>query len=297
MGDPKIGGAFDPNFNYTGTGTTTGETFTNAALNGTTTIAAGATITAPAIVGATITGTVTVAAGATLTSPTLVTPTLGVALATSINGNVLTTGSSTYTGTAGQTYTFPTTSATIARTDAANTFTGVQTMTSPALTTPSIAGATITGTVTVGAGATLTSPALVTPTIGVAAGTSLAVTGLLKSSSASAGVGYATGAGGTGTQGTNRTTTVVMSPNPCLSGAITLISAAGSTTPASFTVTDSAVAATDTVIVNQKSGTDIYEIFVTAVGAGSFQITSFTTGGTTTETPVFNFTVLKGVAA
>lgn len=43
------------------------------------------------------------------------------------NGNTLTTGSSTYTGTAAQTYTFPTTSATIARTDAANTFAGTQT--------------------------------------------------------------------------------------------------------------------------------------------------------------------------
>lgn len=63
------------------------------------------------------------------TSPTLVSPVLGAATATSINGNVLTTGSSTYTGTAGQTYTFPSTSATLARTDAANTFTGVQTTT------------------------------------------------------------------------------------------------------------------------------------------------------------------------
>lgn len=45
-----------------------------------------------------------------------------------INGNTLTSGSSTYTGTAAQTYTFPTTSATIARTDAANTFTGHQTI-------------------------------------------------------------------------------------------------------------------------------------------------------------------------
>lgn len=74
------------------------------------------------------------------TTLTLVAPVLGAATATSINGNVFTAGSSTYTGTAGQTYTFPTTSATIARTDAANTFTGVQTMTSPALTTPAITG-------------------------------------------------------------------------------------------------------------------------------------------------------------
>lgn len=72
------------------------------------------------------------------TSPILVTPTLGVALATSVNGNAFTTGTYTLTGAAGktltfnnsitlsgtdaQTYTFPTTSATIARTDAANTF-------------------------------------------------------------------------------------------------------------------------------------------------------------------------------
>lgn len=55
--------------------------------------------------------------------------------------------------TAQQTYTFPTTSATLARTDAANTFTGVQTM---------------------------TSPVLITPDIGVATGTSLALTGNLS---------------------------------------------------------------------------------------------------------------------
>ena len=71
------------------------------------------------------------------TSPTLITPALGVATATSINGITLTTAAGeVLTGTAGQTYTFPTTSATLARTDAANTFTGVQTMTSPVIATP-----------------------------------------------------------------------------------------------------------------------------------------------------------------
>jgi hypothetical protein len=38
-------------------------------------------------------------------------------------------------------------------------------------------------------------------------------------------------------------------------------------------------------------------IHITAVGAGSFEITFATTGGTTTEQPVFNFAVTKGVAA
>lgn len=52
-----------------------------------------------------------------------------------INGNTITTGSSTFTGTAGQTYTFPSTTATIARTDAGQTFTGVQAFTSPSTAT------------------------------------------------------------------------------------------------------------------------------------------------------------------
>lgn len=141
---------------------------------------------------------------------------------------------------------------------------------------------------------TLTSPTMTAPVLGVATGTSLAVTGLITSSSATAGIGYATGAGGAVTQGTSRTTGVTVN---AVSGAITLVSAAGSTTPASFTVTNSTVAATDTVTVSQKSGTDLYHTLVTAVGAGSFRITFFTTGGTTTEQPVFNFNVFKGVAS
>lgn len=119
-------------------------------------------------------------------------------------------------------------------------------------------------------------------------------TGVIKSSSPTAGIGYATGAGGVVTQITSRTTGVTLNT---VSGAITLFSAAGSATPASFTVTNSAVAATDTIVVNQKSGTDKYHILITAVAAGSFQITFFTTGGTTAEQPVFNFNVIKGVAA
>ena len=51
--------------------------------------------------------------------------------ATTINGNTITAGSSTFTGTAAQVYTFPTTTATLARTDAAQTFTGVQTFSNP----------------------------------------------------------------------------------------------------------------------------------------------------------------------
>lgn len=114
------------------------------------------------------------------------------------------------------------------------------------------------------------------------------------SSSASAGIGYTTGAGCAVTQATSRTTGVTCTG---LSGAITLVSGAGSTTPASFTVTNTSVSATDMVNVSQKSGTDLYEIFVTNTGSGSFKVTYFTTGGTTTEQPVFNFSVTKGVSS
>ena len=83
------------------------------------------------------------------TSPTLATPTLGVATATTINKVTFTTPavgatltiadgktftvnqSLTLTGNDSTTMTFPSTSATIARTDAAQTFTGTQTFSGP----------------------------------------------------------------------------------------------------------------------------------------------------------------------
>lgn len=82
---------------------------------------------------------------ATLTNPTMTTPTLGVASATSLNKVTITapataatltiannktltcSNSLTLAGTDATTMTFPSTSATIARTDAAQTFTGTQT--------------------------------------------------------------------------------------------------------------------------------------------------------------------------
>ena len=118
--------------------------------------------------------------------------------------------------------------------------------------------------------------------------------GGVVSTNATAGIGYRTGAGTAVTQLTSRTTGVTIN-NVC--GAITLFSAAGSAAYQTFTVTNSAVAATDTIIVNQKSGTDLNIILVTNVAAGSFKISFATTGGTTVEQPVFNFAVIKAVAA
>lgn len=134
-----------------------GTTLVNAALgtpgSGTLTNCTGL----PIIAGTT--GTLSVARGGTgttvstgsgsvvlATGPSLITPTLGVASATSINkvaitapatsatltiadGKTLTANHSlTLTGTDGTTMTFPSTSASVARTDAAQTFTGNQTI-------------------------------------------------------------------------------------------------------------------------------------------------------------------------
>jgi len=120
------------------------------------------------------------------------------------------------------------------------------------------------------------------------------IAGKMLSANATGGIGYATGAGGAVAQASSRTTAVTLNT---VTGAITLVSAAGTASWQTFTVNNSAVAATDTIIVNQKSGTDLNQIHVTAVGAGSFNISFATTGGTTTEQPVFNFSVIKGVAA
>jgi len=142
-----------------------------------------------------------------------------------------------------------------------------------------------------------TTPTLVTPVIGAATGTSLAVTGAVTSSG-TAGVGYATGAGGTVTQTTNRSTGVTLNKT---SGQITTDAtslAAGA--EAEFTVTNSTVAATDTVIVNiTPGGTGTPQAYVSNVGSGSFKITITNLHASTADTSadVINFVVIKGVSS
>jgi len=140
---------------------------------------------------------------------------------------------------------------------------------------------------------TSTGMVLTTPNIGAATGTSLTATGAIVSTG-TAGVGYATGAGGAVTQLTSRTTSVTLNKR-C--GTVTMFSAAGSATAATFTVTNSTVSANDVIILNQASGTNLYVLAVTAITAGSFNITFLTTGGVATDAPVINFAVIDGVAA
>lgn len=169
--------------------------------------------------------------------------------------------------------------------------------------------ATFSSTVATGA-LTVTGAATVSSTLGVtgnvtvntnkvvitaSSGNIASAGSILSTAPTSGGIGYATGAGGTVTQGTSRTTGVTLNTP---TGNIVLFSAAGSATPFSFTLTNSNIAAGDTVVLSQKSGTDKYTTqVVTAVAAGSCQITLANASGTTTEQPVFNFNVIKGVAA
>lgn len=131
-------------------------------------------------------------------------------------------------------------------------------------------------------------------TAGAIGAASLASAGAVTSSSDAAGIGYATGAGGTVTQLTSRTTAVTIDKT-C--GSITMFTAAGATAAASFTVNNSTVAADDVVILSQRSGTNLYDFLVTDVSAGSFRITFRTTGGTASDAPVINFAVIKAVTA
>ena len=110
----------------------------------------------------------------------------------------------------------------------------------------------------------------------------------------SGGLGYGTGSGGAVTQLTSRTTGVTLNKT---NGAITMFSAAGSAVAATFTVTNSTVAATDTIVLSVKSSTNVYLMFVTAVAAGSFNVTFQTTGGVSTDAPVINYSVIKAVTA
>lgn len=109
------------------------------------------------------------------------------------------------------------------------------------------------------------------------------------------GLGFGTGAGGTVTQTTSRTTSVTIHKP---TGSITLVSAAGTTTWQGFIVFNNTVEATDTVILSVRFGmNNIYQTLVQNVQSGGFSIFVSAVNGTTTEAPVINFSVIKGATA
>lgn len=57
-------------------------------------------------------------------------------------------------------------------------------------------------------------------------------------------------------------------------------------------MTNSAVAAGDTIVVTQQTGANLYQ-FATKAAAGSFSLSLSAFSGTATEAPVLNFAVIK----
>lgn len=123
----------------------------------------------------------------------------------------------------------------------------------------------------------------------------------ITSSSPTAGIGYATGAGGSVTQATNRSTGVTVSKT---SGSITTdTTSLAAEAAATFTVTNTSVAVGDVVVVAQRSGSNggNTDVFVSTVAAGSFAITvannNAAAGTAETGAIIINFAVIKAVTA
>ena len=114
--------------------------------------------------------------------------------------------------------------------------------------------------------------------------------------SAGKAIGYVSG--GAVTQATDKSTGVTLNQ---ASGQITMDGAAlGAGAEASFTVTNSTVAATDVVLVNHSSaGTaGAYMVQANSLAAGSFGITvTNLTAGSLSEAIVLNYAVIKGAAS
>lgn len=111
------------------------------------------------------------------------------------------------------------------------------------------------------------------------------------------GIGYATGAGGTVAQATSKSTGVTLNT---VTGAITLNNAAlAAGTIVSFTLTDTSINATDTLVLNHISGGTIGSYSLNAAAAaGSATITvRNNTAGSLSEAMVIEFAVVKGVTS
>lgn len=130
--------------------------------------------------------------------------------------------------------------------------------------------------------------------------TSSTAAGAIKSTHATAGVGYGAGAGGAVTQLTSKSTAP-----PAInkaSGQITMNNAAlAAAAVVEFTVSNSAVAATDTINLNLASGaatSSAYRYWISAIAAGSFKVcVENRSAGSLSEALIFNFAIVKAVNA
>lgn len=109
-------------------------------------------------------------------------------------------------------------------------------------------------------------------------------------------IGYSSGAGGTVTQATSKSTAVTLNK---LCGEITTHNAAlNAATIVSFTVNNSHVTATDLVAIEHDSGGTLgsYTVCANSVAAGSFQVTiRNNTAGNLSEALALRFVVIRAV--
>lgn len=111
-------------------------------------------------------------------------------------------------------------------------------------------------------------------------------------------LGFATGAGGTETQLTSKSTAVTL--NTSCGQIVTHDENLAGNASASFTVNNTAVAATDVIVIHRASGgtAGTYNAFVDSVAAGSFVVRLVnSSGGALAEAVTLNFAVIKAVAA
>jgi hypothetical protein len=158
--------------------------------------------------------------------------------------------------------------------------------------TASGASTLATATITTATISTLTAAAENATTSSIS---TLTVSGTLRATSPTAGIGYGTGSGGTVTQTTSKSNAVTLN---AVSGQITLntfsLSAA---TNVSFTLSNSAISTNDLIITNIDSGGTLgaYQVWVSAVGTGSASLTVRNVSASTlTESPVIIFALIKG---
>lgn len=130
----------------------------------------------------------------------------------------------------------------------------------------------------------------------VTAGT-FAVSDSIKSINATAGIGYGTGSGGTVTQATSKSTGVTLNT---VCGAITMNAAAlAADAIVSFVLTNTAIAATDVLVLNHISGGTIGAYTLNgqcAAGSATINVANRSTGSLS-EAVVIQFAVIKAVNA
>lgn len=133
-----------------------------------------------------------------------------------------------------------------------------------------------------------------TPVLALSA-SGIATIGLLASS-ASVGVGYATGvsAGGTVTQSTDKSTTVVLAKT---TGQITMNAATlNAATTVSFTLSNTSIAATDILVLNHVSGgtAGAYTLNAQCAAGSALINVRNVTAGNLSEAIVIGFVLIKG---